>query len=166
MSDDPHVGVVLASGGYPDHVEIGKRIDGLDRAAALDDVLVFHAATRREGDHLVTSGGRVLTIVGRGADVPRAIERAYAGVDAVSFEGMHVRRDIGKKATCRAWRTMPIHLCMLLASPRNRHVCRSRPQSCRYSLHSFLTSMRGIWEFCLTPAPVIISLLSIPHIGA
>jgi phosphoribosylamine--glycine ligase len=98
VSDDPHVGVVLASGGYPDHVETGKRIDGLDRAAALDDVQVFHAATRREGDHLVTSGGRVLTIVGRGADVRTAISRAYAGVDAVSFEGMHVRRDIGKKA--------------------------------------------------------------------
>jgi phosphoribosylamine--glycine ligase len=98
VSDDPHVGVVLASGGYPDHVETGIRIDGLDRAAALDDVHVFHAATRREGDHLVTSGGRVLTIVGRGADVRTAISRAYAGVDAVSFEGMHVRRDIGKKA--------------------------------------------------------------------
>jgi phosphoribosylamine--glycine ligase len=98
VSDDPHVGVVLASGGYPDHVETGKRIAGLDRAAAMDDVHVFHAATRRDGDHLVTSGGRVLTIVGRGTSVRSAIDRAYAGVDAVSFEGMHVRRDIGKKA--------------------------------------------------------------------
>jgi phosphoribosylamine---glycine ligase len=98
VSDDPHVGVVLASAGYPDHVETGKRITGLDRAGALDDVQVFHAATRREGDHLVTSGGRVLTVVGRGPDVRTAIDRAYAGVDAVSFDGMHVRRDIGRKA--------------------------------------------------------------------
>jgi phosphoribosylamine--glycine ligase len=97
-SADPHVGVVLASGGYPDHIEIGKRIDGLDRAAALEDVLVFHAATRRDGADLVTSGGRVLTVVGRGPDVPRAIARAYAGVDAIGFDHRHVRRDIGARA--------------------------------------------------------------------
>jgi phosphoribosylamine--glycine ligase len=97
-SGDPHVGVVLASGGYPDHVEVGKRIDGLDRASAIEHVFVFHASTRREGDRVVTSGGRVLTVVGHGPDVPRAIERAYAGVDALSFEAMHVRRDIGRKA--------------------------------------------------------------------
>jgi phosphoribosylamine--glycine ligase len=98
MSTDPHVGVVLASGGYPDHIETGKRIEGLDRASALDDVLIFHAGTKREGDHVVTSGGRVLTVVGRGRHVSQAIERAYAGVDHIAFEAMHARRDIGRKA--------------------------------------------------------------------
>jgi phosphoribosylamine--glycine ligase len=95
---DPHVGVVLASAGYPGHIEQGRPIDGLDRAAAMADVLVFHAGTRREGGRLVTSGGRVLTVVGRAPDVKGAIARAYEGVDAIRFEGMHVRRDIGARA--------------------------------------------------------------------
>jgi phosphoribosylamine--glycine ligase len=98
MRPDPHVGVVLASGGYPGHIDTGKRIDGLERAASEEDVLVFHAATRRDGDRFVTSGGRVLTIVGRGAEMRQAIDRAYAGVALVSFDAMHVRRDIGRKA--------------------------------------------------------------------
>ena len=95
---DPHVAVVLASAGYPGHAEVGRPIDGLERAAAIDDVLVFHAGTRREGGRLVTSGGRVLTVVGRAPDIRGAIARAYQGVDAIRFEGMHVRRDIGAKA--------------------------------------------------------------------
>jgi phosphoribosylamine--glycine ligase len=61
-------------------------------------VLVFHAATRWQGDRLVTSGGRVLTVVGRGAGFDQAMERAYAAVSLVTFEGMQYRRDIGRKA--------------------------------------------------------------------
>jgi phosphoribosylamine--glycine ligase len=95
---DPHVGVVLASAGYPGHIEQGRPIDGLERAAAMPDVLVFHAGTRREGGRLVTSGGRVLTVVGRAPDMKGAIARAYQGVDAIRFDGMHARRDIGTKA--------------------------------------------------------------------
>jgi phosphoribosylamine--glycine ligase len=97
-SDRPHVGVVLASGGYPDHVQLGRPIAGLDRAAALDDVLVFHGGTRKDKEQIVTAGGRVATIVGRGASFQAAIDRAYAGVDAVAFEGVQCRRDIGRKA--------------------------------------------------------------------
>ena len=97
-ADRPHVGVVLASGGYPEHVHVGHAIDGLDRAAALDDVLVFHGGTRKDKDRVVTAGGRVATVVGSGADFPAAIARAYAGVDAIAFDGVHVRRDIGRKA--------------------------------------------------------------------
>ncbi len=97
-SGQPHVGVVLASGGYPEHVHVGHPIAGFDRAAALDDVLVFHGGTRKDKDRIVTAGGRVATVVGRGADFRTAIDRAYAGVDAVHFEGVHVRRDIGRKA--------------------------------------------------------------------
>jgi phosphoribosylamine---glycine ligase len=97
-SAQPHVGVVLASEGYPEHVHVGHPIAGFDRAAALEDVLVFHGGTRKDKDRLVTAGGRVATVVGRGPDFQTAIARAYAGVDAVQFDGLHVRRDIGRKA--------------------------------------------------------------------
>jgi phosphoribosylamine--glycine ligase len=93
-----HVGVVLASRGYPASGPTGLPIRGLGMAAALDDVLVFHAGTARRGGDVVTAGGRVLTVVGRGDTFERAIARAYAGVSTISFEGMHYRRDIGRKA--------------------------------------------------------------------
>jgi phosphoribosylamine--glycine ligase len=93
-----HVGVVLASEGYPASGPVGVPIRGLDDAARVDDVLVFHAGTARRGNQIVTAGGRVLTVVGRGASYEDAIERAYAGVARISFDGMHCRRDIGRKA--------------------------------------------------------------------
>ena len=102
LSADRAVGVVLASGGYPGRFEAGKPIEGLEQAAALPGVTVFHAGTAQRGDVLVTDGGRVLTVVGRGATYAEAIERAYAGADLVRFEGKHARRDIGKKALA-AW---------------------------------------------------------------
>ncbi len=95
---EPHVGVVLASGGYPGDYEAGKPIAGLDDAERLADVVVFHAGTKRQDGRLVTSGGRVLTVVGRVGDFSAAIARAYDAVSRISFEGMHYRRDIGKKA--------------------------------------------------------------------
>jgi phosphoribosylamine--glycine ligase len=94
----PHVGVVLAAGGYPGPVEHGFPISGVDEAARLDDVLVFHAGTARERDSVVTAGGRVLTVVGRGASYEAAIAKAYEGVSRISFRGMQYRRDIGRKA--------------------------------------------------------------------
>ena len=83
---------------YPDHVHPGHSITGFDEAAALDDVLVFHGGTRKDKDRIVTAGGRVATVVGRGTDFQAAIDRAYAGVAAIQFEGVQVRRDIGRKA--------------------------------------------------------------------
>jgi phosphoribosylamine---glycine ligase len=97
-SDQPHVGVVLASAGYPDHIHPGQEITGFEAAAGLEDVLVFHGGTRKDKDRIVTAGGRVATVVGRGADFQTAIDRAYAGVAAIQFDGVHVRRDIGRKA--------------------------------------------------------------------
>lgn len=90
------VGVVVASAGYPGRFDVGRPIYGLDRVP--DDVQVFHAGTKKEDGHLVTAGGRVLTVVAGGATFEDAIDRAYAGVSQVSFEGMHYRRDIGRKA--------------------------------------------------------------------
>jgi phosphoribosylamine--glycine ligase len=94
----PHVGVVLAAAGYPGPIARGSTIQGLDEAARLDDVLVFHAGTARNADHIVTAGGRVLTVVGRGPTYEAAIATAYAGVSRISFDGMHYRGDIGRKA--------------------------------------------------------------------
>src|SRR5262249_31248728 len=98
INPDPRVGVVLASRGYPDSAETGKIISGLDAAADLDEVLIFHAGTTRAGDQIVTSGGRVLTVVGHGATYEAAIARAYTAVDRITFDGRHCRRDIGQKA--------------------------------------------------------------------
>ena len=95
---DRRVGVVVASGGYPDAFESGHRIEGLAEAAALSGVRVYHAGTRRQEGDVVTSGGRVLTVVGFGNDFPAAIAHAYAGVDAIRFKDAFARRDIGKKA--------------------------------------------------------------------
>jgi len=86
--------VVLASSGYPGSYSTGLPIRGLD--AIPDDVLVFHAGTRPDGDAIVTSGGRVLNLVGRGATLAAALERAYAGASAVGFDGMHFRTDVGR----------------------------------------------------------------------
>jgi phosphoribosylamine--glycine ligase len=94
----PHVGVVMASRGYPERAETGQAIEGLSEAARLGDVLVFHAGTRRKDDAIVTDGGRVLCVVGRGADYEAAIARAYEGASRIRFEGMQLRRDIGQKA--------------------------------------------------------------------
>jgi phosphoribosylamine--glycine ligase len=95
---EPHVAVVLASRGYPASGPIGVPIAGLPAAGRLDDVLVFHAGTAYKGGAIVTAGGRVLTVVGRGPKYEDAIERAYAGVSKIRFDGMHYRRDIGAKA--------------------------------------------------------------------
>jgi phosphoribosylamine--glycine ligase len=98
LAADRLVGVVLASRGYPESSESGRPIAGIDRAEAVPGVAVYHAGTARRDGHLVTAGGRVLTVVGRGTDFADAIDRAYAGVAQISFDGMQYRKDIGKKA--------------------------------------------------------------------
>ncbi|HET7216717.1 MAG TPA: phosphoribosylamine--glycine ligase [Vicinamibacterales bacterium] len=97
-SADVAVGVVLASAGYPSSVTAGFPIRGLDDAAQTPGVAVYHAATALADGALVTAGGRVLTVVGRGPTFADAIARAYEGVRHISFEGMQYRRDIGAKA--------------------------------------------------------------------
>ncbi len=98
FSSDVLVGVVLASRGYPAAGPTGLPIAGLEAAADLDDVTVFHSGTAMRDGRVVTAGGRVLTVVGRGATFADARERAYAGVSAIRFDGMQYRRDIGAKA--------------------------------------------------------------------
>jgi phosphoribosylamine--glycine ligase len=98
LGSECFTGVVLASRGYPDSSESDQPITGIDRAEAIPGVAVYHAGTARRGGQLVTAGGRVLTVVGRGDDFAEAITRAYAGVLQISFDGMQYRHDIGRKA--------------------------------------------------------------------
>jgi len=95
FEEDYFVDVVLASGGYPGSFEKNKEITGLNRLPS--GAMVFHAGTKTEGGHLLSSGGRVLNVVGRGATLSGAIEQAYANCAVIQFEGMHFRRDIARK---------------------------------------------------------------------
>jgi len=89
--------IVLASGGYPGAYANGIAITGLDAAAAVPEAGVLHAGTRLKDGALVTAGGRVLGITGRGPTLKAALDTAYAAAAKVSFEGMHYRRDIGQR---------------------------------------------------------------------
>ena len=91
-SNDACVGVVLAAGGYPGVYEMGKPLAGLDTMPS--DTVAFHAGTTRQGDVAVTSGGRVLTVVGRGASLADARDKAYAAAEGITFEGAYHRSDI------------------------------------------------------------------------
>ena len=97
-SPDPSVCVVMASGGYPGTIEVGKKISGIAQADALEGVKVFHAGTTaREGEYY-TSGGRVLGVTARAADLKSAVNRAYEAVGRISFDGAHYRKDIAARA--------------------------------------------------------------------
>lgn len=98
---DCAVCVVVASGGYPLDYEKGKVITGLGEAAAMEDVIVFHAGTAGKNGTTVTAGGRVLGVTALGSTVRQAVDRAYAAVNAIHFEGMHFRRDIAHRALSR-----------------------------------------------------------------
>lgn len=95
FNDGYFVDVVLASGGYPGSYEKGKLITGLEELP--DDVLVFHAGTRKEDGKLLTAGGRVLNVVAHDATLAGAIERAYNAVQKIHFENMFYRKDIAQK---------------------------------------------------------------------
>jgi len=92
------VTVVLASGGYPGKYESGKSISGLDQAAKLEDVQVFHAGTKRDGSEVKTAGGRVLAVTALGSTLEAARARAYDAVSRIHFENCHYRRDIALNA--------------------------------------------------------------------
>ena len=92
--DGAAVAVVMASAGYPESSSKGDVITGIETAEAIDGVHVIHAGTALSGGELVTAGGRVLAVIGTGADLGAARESAYAGVAAVEFEGSQHRTDI------------------------------------------------------------------------
>ena len=89
------LGVVLASDGYPGAYEKGKRIEGLNTAARLPHVEIYHAGTAREGDAVVTAGGRVLVVTATAPGLAEAAARAYEAAETIRFEGKTLRKDIG-----------------------------------------------------------------------
>ncbi len=90
--------VVMSSGGYPGDYEKGKVISGLDRFSDSEDVVVFHAGTKKTESGVVTSGGRVLGVTALGEGVEAAIHKAYQAVEQIHFDRCFFRRDIGAKA--------------------------------------------------------------------
>lgn len=92
--------VVLASGGYPGRFETGKPVDGLASAEQITGAKVFHAGTKRVGDQIVTSGGRVLGVTAVGPTLGMALASAYSAAERIRFERMHYRKDIGQQGNC------------------------------------------------------------------
>lgn len=103
----PALTVVLASGGYPGGYKTGHVIEGLDSGEASEDreVLIFHAGTRLEGDRVVTAGGRVLALTGRGPDLAAAAELCYRRAEKIRFKDCFYRRDIGWRVLKRGGST-------------------------------------------------------------
>jgi phosphoribosylamine---glycine ligase len=97
-SDDAAVSVVMASGGYPGAYDVGKMILGLQDAAKLEGVKVFHAGTTERDGAFYTSGGRVLGVTARATELQTAVQRAYEACGKISFEGAHYRKDIAARA--------------------------------------------------------------------
>ena len=96
--DDAAACVIMASGGYPDPYQTGEVITGLEDAALIHGVNVFHAGTKQDGDNIVTAGGRVLCVTATADGLHDAIQQAYQGVSAIQFADAHFRNDIGYRA--------------------------------------------------------------------
>ena len=94
--------VVMSARGYPGEYEKGKKISGLESIADDGTAIVFHAGTKRDGGSIMTAGGRVLGIAGLGAGIEQALRHAYTAVESITFDGRHVRKDIGQKALTRS----------------------------------------------------------------
>jgi phosphoribosylamine---glycine ligase len=90
--------VVMASGGYPETFEVGKKISGLDESGAVDGVKVFHAGTSKRDGAFYTAGGRVLGVTARAPELETAVERAYEACARIGFDGAHYRKDIAGRA--------------------------------------------------------------------
>lgn len=90
--------IIVASAGYPDEYEKGLPISGIEDAEKINDVVIFHAGTKKNGEQLVTDGGRVLSVSAVGDTLKEALDRAYEAIGKIHFEGMYFRRDIGAKA--------------------------------------------------------------------
>ena len=98
----PAVCVVMASGGYPGQYQKGKKITGIEHAQQINDVMVFHAGTKRENGQLLTNGGRVLGVTALGSDIAAARATAYQAVEKIKFDGAYYRRDIADRAIKRS----------------------------------------------------------------
>ena len=99
--DQSTVCVVMAAEGYPGDYPRGDKITGLEAAAEIPGLFVFHAGTTLKDGSFATNGGRVLGVTATGSTIREAIESAYQGVSRIAWRGAHFRKDIGSKALCR-----------------------------------------------------------------
>ena len=83
---------MLASGGYPENYKKGFKISGLNQ---VNDSIIFHAGTAQQNNNIVTSGGRVLSVVSSGKTMKEALQKSYKNIDKINFEGKTFRKDIG-----------------------------------------------------------------------
>jgi phosphoribosylamine--glycine ligase len=90
--------VIMASGGYPESYKKGIPMNGFDDKGQVEGCFVYHAGTKLDGDTFLTNGGRVIGVTARAEDLQSALNKAYAGVEKIDFEGKHFRHDIGKRA--------------------------------------------------------------------
>jgi phosphoribosylamine---glycine ligase len=97
-SQDASVCVVMASGGYPGTIEVGKKITGIEDADGIEGIKVFHAGTSLRDGEFYTAGGRVLGVTSRAAALQTAVDRAYEAVGKIQFDGAHYRKDIAGRA--------------------------------------------------------------------
>ena len=102
VRDETAATVIVASAGYPGSYEKGRTITGLGAARATPDTIVFHCGTKADAGRIATAGGRVLSVTGLGADLREAVDRAYARISEISFDGMFYRKDIAHRAFERA----------------------------------------------------------------
>jgi phosphoribosylamine--glycine ligase len=103
FKDNYCVGVVMASGGYPGKYEKGMPIEGVLKAKA-ENRQIFHAGTAMKDGQLVTAGGRVLTVCAEAENLQDAIANVYEGVEKITFEGAHFRKDIAARASRRKFK--------------------------------------------------------------
>lgn len=96
FEDNAAVCVILASNGYPEHYEKGFEIQGLESFSGSEDYHIFHSATKKENDHILTNGGRVLGVTALGSDLREARKKAYKATEKISYKNKYMRTDIGK----------------------------------------------------------------------
>lgn len=96
-SDDSACCIVAASGGYPGSYQRGLEVRGIDKAQEKDNVVVFQAGTKKDNGNIVTSGGRVLGVTAIGRNLKESLDKGYDALSQINFNGMHFRKDIGRK---------------------------------------------------------------------
>lgn len=140
----PTVCVVLASEGYPGKYTVGKTISGLEQAALVEGVEVFHAGTAVKRGRVVTNGGRVLGVTAIGATIQEAIDRAYLAADEIKWQGCYYRRDIGHRALARIKATSAPVVGIVMGSDSDLPVMRAAAD--------FLASMGIGYEMSIVSA--------------
>ena len=136
----------MASEGYPGSYEKGRVIHGLEEVAQMADVKVFHAGTARADGRFITAGGRVLGVTARAQDIPGAIKRAYEATRKITWEGVHYRRDIGKKASALGLRPSDF--------PPTRLRCRPVAEAAPFFPNRFYLEVSSLDAFDKRPAPL------------